>query len=113
MSDSAQPRAVPSYPNSFLFGAISGVTVNAFARQYTIEPLAARPFSYLRSGLVFGLIMWHWDYFRRVGMEHILEREEKLRYYQTMAAANSSVRAGEEDEISNLTEYLAGSSVRA
>jgi len=41
-------------------------------------------------------------------MQEVLYAEEKQRYHKMVRAINSSVRYGEEDEIQNLTEYLAG-----
>ena len=81
-------------------------------RPYTMEALSARPLSYLKVGLIFGSVMWYWDYWRRAALEHVLEREDKLRYFKTMQAINHNLRVGDEDEISNLTEYLAGASTR-
>ena len=81
-------------------------------RPYTMESLSARPLSYLKIGLIFGTTMWYWDYWRRTALEHVLEREDKLRYFKTMQAINHNLRVGDEDEISNLTEYLAGASTR-
>ena len=45
-------------------------------------------------------------------MEDVMRAEERAKYYKTVKAMNTSIRYGEEDEISNLTEYLAGSTVR-
>ena len=89
-----------------------GVVVQATMRPHTMEPLSARPFAYLRTGLTFGVIISYWDYFRRTMLEHVLEREEKLRYYKTLQAVNQNLRIGDEDDLSNLTEYLAGSTTR-
>ena len=90
-----------------------GISVQAFMRPHTMEPLSARPLSYLKMGLTFGLMMSYWDYFRRTMLEHVLEREDKLRYYKTLQAVNHNLRIGDEDDLSNLTEYLAGSTTRA
>jgi hypothetical protein len=38
--------------------------------------------------------------------------EERQQYYKTLKAINRNVRFGEEDEIGNLTEYLAGTTTR-
>ena len=116
MSDSAtpameQPRL--KYPNSFLFGASIGVCINAFARQYSHEPLSARPLTYVKNALAFGAVVFYWDYWRRTALEHVLQREDQMRYFQTMHAANNNLRVGDEDDLSNLTEYLAGSTTRA
>ena len=100
------------YPNSFAFGAACGFTVQAFTRQYTCEPLAARPLSYLRLAVIGGTAMWYWDYWRRCALEHVLEREDRVKYYTTTQALNFNLRVGDEDSMSNLTEYLAGSSTR-
>ena len=61
-----------------------GFTVNAVSRQYLMEPLAARPLSYVKYAMVGGYIMFQWDYFRRNMMEAVLEGEEKMKYYTTM-----------------------------
>ena len=111
MSDQEErPRL--RYPNSFLFGAACGFAVQGGMRQFTMEPLAARPLAYVKFALVAGSMMWYWDYWRRAALEHILEREDKLKYYTTVQAMNHNMRIGDEDQISNLTEYLAGSSTR-
>ena len=77
-----------------------------------MEPLCARPFSYLKTALMWGFVMHQWDYFRRNMLENVLEKEEKMRYYKTMQAINHNLRVSDEDEITNLTEYLAGSTTR-
>ena len=105
-----QPR--PKYPNSFLFGMSVGFTVQATMRQYTMEPLAARPLAYVRAALMAGAMMWYWDYWRRCALEHVMEREERFKYFQQVQSLNYHMRVGDEDSTSNLTEYLAGSSTR-
>ena len=70
-----QKPAPPKYPNSFLFGFCLGASVDCFARKYTMEPLAARPLSYLKIGLYFGVVMWYWDYWRRIAIENTMEGE--------------------------------------
>jgi hypothetical protein len=77
-----------------------------------MEPLCARPFSYLRVGLVFGLSISYWDYWRRTALEEVLYAEDKRRYHTQVTAINQSVRYGEEDDIQNLTEYLAGQTLK-
>ena len=77
-----------------------------------MEPLSARPFSYLRVGLFFGFAFHYWDWCRRVAMEDVMRSEQKQKYFKTVKAMNGNIRFGEEDEISNLTEYLAGSTLR-
>eukprot|EP00352_Strombidinopsis_acuminata_P004083 CAMPEP_0176379546 /NCGR_PEP_ID=MMETSP0126-20121128/30436_1 /TAXON_ID=141414 ORGANISM="Strombidinopsis acuminatum, Strain SPMC142" /NCGR_SAMPLE_ID=MMETSP0126 /ASSEMBLY_ACC=CAM_ASM_000229 /LENGTH=85 /DNA_ID=CAMNT_0017742371 /DNA_START=90 /DNA_END=347 /DNA_ORIENTATION=+ len=81
-------------------------------RALTHEPLSARPFSYLRLGLFFGATISYYDYWRRNALEDVLHIEAKHRYYTQMKAVNSAVRFGEEDDITNLTEYLAGATTR-
>jgi len=81
-------------------------------RQYTMEPLAARPFAYIKMAVTAGAMMWYWDYWRRCALEQVMEREDRVRYYQTMQAMNFHMRVGDEDDISNLTEYLAGATTR-
>ena len=78
-----------------------------------MEPLSARPFSYARVGLVMGLTISYWDYWRRTALQEVLVAEQKQRYHQQVKAINASVRYGEEDDIQNLTEYLAGYTLRA
>ena len=111
-SQAVQQRA-PRYPNAFLFGASCGITLNAFTRQYTMEPLSARPLNYIKTALAFGSILFYYDYWRRTALEHVLQREDELRYFKTMQALNHNLRIGDEDDLSNLTEYLAGSTTRA
>ena len=82
-------------------------------RRFVSEPLAARPLQYVKAGLAVGSVIWYWDYWRRVALESVLEREDKLKYFQTMQAMNANLRVGDEEEISNLTEYLASSTTRA
>ena len=101
------------YPNAFLFGSIAGMVLQMVTRGSMGEPFSARPFAYLKFALIFGCGVSYWDYWRRCAMEQVLYSEEKIRYYQTVKAINASVRYGEEDEIQNLTEYLAGYSSRA
>ena len=114
MSEHQQQVApAPKYPNSFLFGVASGFTASAWARYYQGEPVSARPLTYLKTMIGFGVIMWQWDYFRRNALENVLEGEDKMKYYTTMQAINHNLRVGDEDEITNLTEYLAGSTTRA
>ena len=81
MSDSASTRAPSKYPNAFLFGFVSGVTLNMFTRSSTMEPLCARPFSYLRTGLFFGVAISYWDYWRRSALEEVLYAEDRRRYH--------------------------------
>ena len=90
-----------------------GFSVSAVSRYYIGEPLCARPLHYAKTMAIFGGMIWYWDYFRRNMLENVLEGEEKMRYYTTMEAINHNLRAGDEDEITNLTEYLAGSTTRA
>lgn len=101
----------PGYPNSFLFGVFCGVFLNMGARMGSYEPLHARPFSYITTGLVLGFGMYYYDYWRRKAIEEVMVAEERFRYHRTLKALNQ-VRAGEEDEITNLIEYLSNSTVR-
>jgi hypothetical protein len=73
-----------------------------------MEPLCARPFSYLRVALVMGCVVSYYDYWRRTALEQVLYSEERYRYFAQVKAINASVRYGEEDDIQNLTEYCAG-----
>ena len=77
-----------------------------------MEPLAARPLQYLKMGVIFGASLWYWDYWRRIMMENVMEGEDKYRYWQQMQGINFTLRVGDEDEISNLTEYLASTTTR-
>ena len=77
-----------------------------------MEPLAARPLQYLKMGLIFGGAIWYWDYLRRVMIENAMEGEEKMRYTKNLRAINFNLRVGDEDEVSNLTEYLASTTTR-
>lgn len=100
------------YPSPFLFGLVTGSTLVALTRTGTMEPLSARPFSYLRVGLFFAVTLSWWDHARRVAMEDVMRAEQKQAYFKMTKAINSGVRFGEEDEIANLTEYLATSTIR-
>ena len=90
-----------------------GFSISAYQRHYIGEPLCARPLHYAKTMAIFGAIMWNWDYVRRNMLEQVLEGEDKMKYYTTMEAINHNLRVGDEDEITNLTEYLAGSTTRA
>ena len=81
-------------------------------RSATQEPLCARPFAYLRMGLFFAVTIGYWDYFRRSALEQVMIAEESQSRHRLVKAVNQRVRYGEEDEISNLTEYLAGYTTR-
>jgi len=83
-----------------------------FVRYGTLEPLSARPFAYLRSAFVLGGVLSYYDWWRRCALEQVLVAEERAQYYKTLKAINRNVRFGEEDEIGNLTEYLAGTTTR-
>ena len=78
----------PHYPNAFLFGCVAGATLQKTTRRLMWEPLAYRPFSYIRVGLFFGCALSLWDYQRRRILEQVLEAEEKVRYFQTVKAIN-------------------------
>ena len=104
--------AAPKYPNSFLFGFVTGNCMVAQTRRFLVEPLCARPLQYVKVGLVMGSIVWYYDYWRRVALEQVLKREDVLRVNLMLQAANVNMRVGDEDEISNLTEYLASTSTR-
>ena len=91
---------------------VSGGLLSLFSRTGTGEPLCARPFSYLRSGLLFGFLFFYWDYARRVALEDVMRAEEKQRYFKMIRAMNNNIRFGEEDEIGNMTEYLASTTTR-
>ena len=80
MTEQRKSAAV-KYPNAFLFGCITGGVLQMAIRAGTMEPLAARPFSYLRVGLFFGVTISYWDYFRRTAMQEVLYAEENQRYH--------------------------------
>ena len=46
-----------------------------------MEPLSARPLSYVKNALIFGGVMFYWDYWRRTALEHVLQREDQMRYF--------------------------------
>ena len=54
---------------------VSGATLQLVLRGGTMEPLCARPFSYLRVALAFGVIASWYDYSRRVAMEDVMRAE--------------------------------------
>lgn len=105
-------QTAPKYPNAFLFGSTAGVVIQLMSHQAMGEPLAARPFSYVRLGLFFGVAISYWDYFRRQMLEDALKGEQRARYHFQLRAINQTVRHGEEDEIQNLTDYLATTTTR-
>ena len=70
-----------SYPNAFRFGFTAGVFLQLCARRTMEEPFAARPFSYLRTGLLLGFTISYWDYFRRVALQEVMYTEQKMRYH--------------------------------
>lgn len=90
---------MPKYPNAFIFGLVTGGCLQLATRAGTMEPLCARPFSYLRVALFFGVTISYWDYWRRTAMQEVLYAEDQQRYFKMVKAINSSVRYGEEDEI--------------
>jgi hypothetical protein len=110
MSDQEQKQL--TYPCAFTFGFTSGVVLNMFTRFGTMEPLCARPFSYLRTGITFMAIIGYYDWWRRQAMQEVMTAEDKTQYYKQMKAMNSSIRYGEENDIVNLTDYLAGHTTR-
>lgn len=54
---------------------VSGATLQLVMRGGTMEPLCARPFSYVRVALVCGAIACWYDYSRRVAMEDVMRAE--------------------------------------
>jgi|NorSeaMetagenome_1021524.scaffolds.fasta_scaffold93204_1 hypothetical protein len=106
------PVRVNKYPNAFLFGFVSGGCLEMFIRFGTLEPMSARPFAYLRGAFTFGVCLSYYDWWRRCALEEVMIAEERQQYFKTLKAINKNVRYGEEDEIGNLTEYLAGSTTR-
>ena len=97
--------------DSFLFGFTAGAIMNMATRAATYEPISARPFSYLSTGIAFGVAIWYYDYWRRRAIEEVLYSEERRRYNVQLKALNRS-RIGEEHEISNLIEYLTNTTVK-
>jgi hypothetical protein len=86
--------------------------MNMGTRSATMEPLCARPFSYLRVGLFFGVAISYYDYWRRNALQSAMYTEDKVRYYTLVKGMNANIRYGEEDDIQNLTDYLAGYSLK-
>ena len=92
------------------------------SRAATYEPLSARPWSYLSTGLVLGVGIWYYDYWRRRAIEEVLYADERRRYHRMnklysltiveQLKAINRVRIGEEHEVTNLIDYLTNSSVR-
>ena len=76
MTEQQKPRATPKYPNAFIFGTVTGAVLQMATRSGTMEPLCARPFSYLRVGLFFGVTISYWDYWRRTALQEVLYAEE-------------------------------------
>ena len=99
------------YPNSFLFGCVSGVILNMCSRVGSQEPLHARPFTYITTAMVMGVGIFYYDYWRRRAIEEIMYGEERHKYHMTLKALNQ-VRPGEEEEITNFMEYMANTTVR-
>ena len=64
-----------------MFGFVSGVLLNVVTRAGTYEPLAARPWSYLSTGMTLGVAIWYYDYWRRRAIEEVLYGEERRRYH--------------------------------
>jgi len=113
MTEQTQVKTTQAkYPSAFLFGGVAGMTLNLASRFGTFEPLSARPFSYLKLGLMFSAGFGYYDYWRRCAMQEVMVREQESRYYRDIKSLNNAVRYGEEDEISNLTDYLAGHTLR-
>ena len=110
-SIAAEENRKVKYPNSFVFGFASGILLQICTRAATYEPLSARPFSYITVGLVLGSGMWYYDYWRRRAMDEVMYAEQRRNYHYTVKAMNR-VRHGEEEEIVNLVEYLATTTVR-
>ena len=71
----------------------------------TKEALSVRPFSYLTLGIGSGLFFSYYDWWRRCALDEIMNNQKEREYHYTLRALHR-VRVGEEDEISNLTEYL-------
>ncbi len=79
--------------DSFIFGFSAGVLLNIATRSATYEPLSASinnkmnnwsnlgPFSYLSTGLVLGVGIWYYDYWRRRAIEEVLYADERRRYH--------------------------------
>ncbi len=63
-----------------IFGFATGILLNVTTRAATYEPLAARPWSYLATGVFFGVTIWYYDYWRRRAIEEILYADERRRY---------------------------------
>ena len=107
----SEERPLNSYPNAFRFGCVAGVVMNLAGRPLNHEPLAARPFSYVRTALFFGMAFSFYDYWRRNALEDCLYSEEKQRYFMMVKGMNN-LRYGEENDLTNLTEYLGRATTR-
>ena len=103
------------------------------SRRATYEPLAASklipcsfslgPWSYATTALIFAFGMYAYDYWRRAAMEQVMWAEEHRQHHcklklvliifpiDTVKALNH-VRVGEEQEITNLVDYLSSTTVR-
>jgi len=79
-SAAASERRV-RYPNSIMFGFTSGVLLQLLTRGASHEPLAARPFSYLKTGISLAVVVGYWDYWRRYAIEDVLESERRRQYH--------------------------------
>ena len=70
-------------------------------RSATKEPLSARPFSYITVGLVFGMSLSYWDWWRRTATEECLYGENENNFHNMIRASNN-VRVVEEEETQNM-----------
>ncbi len=67
---------VIKYPNAFLYGFAMSTVLNMYMRRALWEPLSARPFAYLRSGIMLGCAFKYIDYHRRLAAEQIMVAED-------------------------------------
>ena len=74
MTDEEKPRL--KYPSAFLAGFVTGCIHEAVVHRQAQEMLSARPFSYLRMGLIWGFGMMYYDYWRRTATESVLHQNE-------------------------------------
>ena len=104
-----QPKI--SYPGSMLYGMTCSILLGIFTRRAAMEPLSARPFTYLKHGVILGLALKMFDHNRRLALEQVMIAEDDAKYFGLVKAVNSA-RVGEEEELGNLTEYLSTSTTR-
>ena len=74
MTDNEKPKL--RYPSAFMLGVVTGCIQEAVVHKHCYEPLSARPFSYVRMGLIWGFGLMYFDYWRRNATEAVLHKNE-------------------------------------